>query len=174
MKACSIPCPSEAITSGAPSPGPVGQCERVCRAAKEPMHYKKNGSLKGSVIQNRELDDGSLSVWRIDIFDDFKVESVVSEIQLKLGQGEFVKEVFAVSASSVRAILREGAIRAFCVIDDTTTDTNGGKHRAHAAIGLCAKQKESGFGKDHEEFHGVKERLLAELKKGRVWVRPVV
>jgi hypothetical protein len=147
MISCPIPCLNEAIIRGGPSPGPIGDEERVCRAGKEPMHYKKNGKVNGSLIQNKELVAGRLSVWRIDAFDDFTLDSVVAEVQSKLPCGHLVKDIFAVKAKVVRAISVK---------------------EVHAAISLCAERKKRGIDKDHEGFQGIKERLLSELKKGRV------
>ncbi len=138
------------------------------------MHYKKNGKVNGSLIQNKELVAGCLSVWRIDAFDDFTLNSVVAEVQSKLPSAHLLKEIFAVKAKIIRAIrVKEvTACRALCVVDDTSTNRSGGTHKAHAAIGVCRELTKRGFDKDDERFHGIKERLLSELTKDRVWTRP--
>ncbi|UYN98335.1 MAG: hypothetical protein KIT02_10190 [Devosia sp.] len=103
------------------------------------MHYNK-GKPKGSLIRKADLlPGGSLSVWRLADGDEPALAAIKSELEPQQGSPQALAKVYAPTAREVRDIQLPDVGRVFSVVDDCSTDNEGGAHPLHAGIKLCAK-----------------------------------
>lgn len=165
MIGCEGMCPLEAVQQDARSVGIVGDAEIICRAAYDPMHFKK-GKIQSSVVKADDLFAGTLSVWRVSEKANTTLGNVVSICQSYGPANTTLGEVRGIVVKEIRDARRpeiEG--RLYCVIDETDTDENGGSHPAHAHIRICSALMKSISSKDDINFQSIKAHLAFLMRR---------
>lgn len=160
MSGCVGVCPLEAQQQDQRSSGTIGDQEIICRAAYNPIAFKK-GKLTGAIVRTGDLFSGTLSVWRYSENANTSLPCIIDICQSNTPAKNSLAEIRGVTAAAIRNVTSpEVEGRLFCVVDETDTDDNGGSHPAHAHIKICAKQMENVTSSDDLIFRAVKERLV--------------
>ncbi len=149
------------------SPGPIQDDERICRGGFDPMHYTK-GKPKNSIIRADDLLTGSLSVWRGGTGDQPDFDLAVAQISKTVPAEQNLRSVFAPIAAEIRDIQLDEPGRVFYVVDDCSTDENGGFHVLHAGIKICPSLNIAS--KEDDLFLKAKGHLLRVLKKTEIMI----
>lgn len=160
MSACEAMCPLEAQQQDDRSPGVIGDDELICRAAYDPIAFRKS-KMTAAIVRGSDLLAGTLSVWRCSELAGTSASSIVEICEKNVPAKNSLAQVMAVKASAIRAI-RSPEIdgRLFCVVDETETDEAGGSHQAHAHIKICRRLLEQVKETDDLMFRVIKERLV--------------
>lgn len=134
-------CPTERISVGAMSPGPVTNEELLGRASISPIHiHPKTSAVRLNFIRKSDLESGRLSVWRVGILNKENEDELKSHFRANLNAEHSLHGIFAPPANAVRNLELQPTKRAFCVIDDTESGDDE-HHPAHAAIKMCEAQQ---------------------------------
>lgn len=160
MSDCETMCPLEAQQQDNRSPGVIGDDELICRAAYDPIAFRKN-KMTTAIVRGSDLLAGTLSVWRCSDLAGTSASSIVEICENNVPAKNSLAQVMAVKASVIRTI-RSSEIegRLFCVVDETETDEAGGSHPAHAHIKICKRLLEQVSGTEDLKFRVIKERLV--------------
>jgi hypothetical protein len=169
MQCTSTVCKLEASQRDIRSRGIVRDNEKLCRAGFDPDHYRKNGAVKQSLIPNKQLASGEVSVWRVsDTKDSTELAGVAKK--LKPPSNNFVRELLIASAAAIRELKHEHyAEHRFCVLDECVTDDVGGFDPAHAHVTFCREVDLKAAGPDTVEFQDLRTQLLFAFTSGERW-----
>lgn len=165
-------CHREQQTQHANSPGLVLDNEQICRGAYDPIHYNKQGVVKGAVVRPAHLIKGQLSVWRLGRDPMFGLDDVVDKLQEASVDTHVLRQVLAATAGEIRTIDFSNAgfagRQVLCVLDDCAVDEKGGWHSEHATIGVADIEGVTwAIGTD--PFDIVKEGLVNYLRVRSIW-----
>lgn len=165
MSGCVGVCPLEAEQTDQRSVGIIGDQEIICRAAYNPIAFKK-GKLTGAIVRAGDLFAGTLSVWRYAEKASTTLPCIIGICQSNTPERNSLAEIRGVTAYAIRNVTSpEVEGRLFCVVDETDTDDNDGSHPAHAHIKICAKQMQNVTSRDDLIFRTAKERLVFLFKQ---------
>lgn len=168
------PCPDEIISQHPDSPGIVADKECICRGAFGPspsIHYKADGSVKGSFVRGGDLLKGTLSVWRstdgeyithddlAGIMNDNKPDD---KVQCWVIYGCPAKEI------REQSVLEIGT-NVFCIVDNCEIDDVGNTHPAHAEIHVREEFEQYLTGPDTLDFLKIKNALATILLSNVHW-----
>lgn len=168
--ACEVSCPLEQNSRDPASPGVVDDQETICRGAfGKKAHYNSSG-VKPTFIRDRDLLLGELSVWRLNHSD---IDEIRSELNARPPEGNTLWDLFGVSASAIRNIRTPSWNgRVISVLDDCRIDDMGGKHPAHAVLGICQSLNLGPDDKASPVYVEIRETLVQLLKAGVIWTLP--
>lgn len=165
-------CEREAVSLGPPSAGSVQDEEIICRGHYQ-MPDKRPGRplRKLSIIKETDLLNGELSVWRASRLCNSTVDDAVGILHQHGPTGGSLWKVYGITANRLRTLdLSEINLnRAFCVLDDTRCDDQGGRHALHAVIAICRLVGQAIDAVDDPIFQQIKTILRREFEISEVW-----
>lgn len=171
---CPIPCPFEATTQDALSPGPVANDEAIARGAYDPSQGNaKTGNIKLGVVARKDLLANQLSVWRLAGDPPrITIDDLATRLQARTDLGTLFA-IVSTEAETIRS-LRSPTTggRAFCVRDECDCDQNGNKHPAHAHVAICNSARGPGFSVESPDFVQIHRDLAHAFKANKVWEAP--
>lgn len=172
MSDCEAMCPLEVQQQDERSPGVIGDDELICRAAYDPIAFRKN-KVTAAIVRGGDLLAGTLSVWRCSELAGTTVSSITEICRDNAPAQASLAQILAVKASAIRnARSSEIKGRLFCVVDETETDDEGGSHQGHAHIKICMRLREQVKETDDLKFKVIKETLVFLFRQDEAKLHP--
>lgn len=172
MIGCMAQCPREQRQQDSRSAGRVQDLEVICRAAYDPIAFKK-GKITSQIIRSKDLFDGTLSVWRLSNEAKTSLDSIVAICENNVPRDNELRELRGITAAEIRQARRpeiEGQL--FCVVDETDTDEHDGSHPAHGHIKVCASIMSEMDTTHNLAYVVIKETLTFLFKDAKARIYP--
>jgi hypothetical protein len=152
--------------------GKVSDAEMICRGGYAPDNVKKaDGQPRDNIVREKDLYQGSLSVWRVGGPHKFEVADVVTVLKNGGPKDSSLWRIFAPAAGAIRSTAEQRG--EFCILDDTNCGSTKERHPAHAVIGLCHAlgfaERSLDEVKADTKFQELKAALVKLFRTNVVW-----